>query len=187
MGNATGGTTTSSRVMSLGVDSGNQFIYAGINDAVGNTGGVTVIGVDSDTAVDLYDGTANTTKLTDANTQYGANDVISLSITGFPCVGYNSGTTACSKKATLSIAGIDGSGNNQDWMETTNTSLYSTLATLTSPEIVKNDATVNNIFRVFNTYNNITNSTTGETIETPAFSIDSTGILVYNYLNPATN
>ncbi len=187
MGNASGGTSTSNRVMSVGIDSGSQFIYAGINDASGNTGGVTVVGIDSDSAVDLYDNTANTTKDSDNSTQYSANDVISLSVAGFPCIAYNSGSSSCDTKATLSIAGIDGSGNNQAWMETTNTSLYSTLATLTSPNQTKNAVTVNNVFQVYNNYNNITNTTTGEVIQTPAMSVDSNGNFTYNYFGPSTS
>ncbi len=185
MGNVAGGTSSTNRVFAVSLDDGNQFVYAGLNDSVGNTGGVTAIGIDSDTATDLYDGTANTDKKTDSNSQFSANDSISLSIAGFPCIGYNAGTTNCASKATLSLAGTD-DVTIRDWMETSNTSLYSTLATLTSPNSVKNAVTVNNMFQVFNTYNNLSQSSTGENIQTPAFSVDSSGYLVYNYLGTNT-
>ncbi len=186
MGNASGGTTTSNKVTAVTLDNSNRAIYVGINDATTNTGGVTVIGVDSDSAIDLYDGTANTTKTTDTNTQYSSNDVSSISISGSACIAYNSGSDECGTKATLSITGENGSAVTQNWMETSNSSLYSTLATLTSPTAVKNAMTVNNVFQVYNTYNNTTNSTTGETIQTPAMSVDSNGNFTYNYFGPST-
>jgi len=183
---ASGGISSTSRVFAVGVDNFNQFALVGTNDATTNEGGVTVIGIDSDTAVDLYDATNNTSKTDDVATPFAASDVVSLSISGNLCASfYNNGSSSCGSKATLSIAGTNDT-TTTDWMETTNSSIYSTLATLTSPDMVKNEITVNNVFQVFNTYNNLASTTTGETIQTPAFIVDQHGQLTLNTASTVT-
>jgi hypothetical protein len=186
MGNASGGTSTTNRVFAVATDDSNQFAYVGLNSSGDNTGGVTVIGLDSDTAVDLYDATANTAKDDDIGTQFSANDVISLAVTGAPCPAYNGGTTTCNNSATLAIAGTNDTATRV-WMETSEISLYAALSQIASPTLTKNEVTVNNIFAVYNTYNNLTQSATGEQISTPAFSVDSNGNLIYNYLGTSTS
>ncbi len=187
LGNGTNGVSSTSRVFGVGVDSANEFVYAGLNDGSGNTGGVSVIGIDSDTAVDLYTNSVNTTKVSDAGTTYDASDITSLSVSGTPCsIGYNSGGTNCQSQVSLGIAGEASGGTTTSWLETTDYSLYAALAQLTSPDIIKNNITVNNVFQVFNSYNNQTDSTTGETIQTASLSVDSNGYVVYNYLGSDT-
>ncbi len=186
MGNASGGTSTSNRVFAVSVDDSNQYIYAGLNDASANTGGLTAVGIDSDSAMDLYDSTANINKDDDLGTQFSANDVVAFSLSGTSCPAYNSGSTTCNNSSTLSILGTN-DATYYNWMETSNLSLYSTLATLTSPEITKNEVNINSIFRIFNTYNNLSQSSTGESIYTPALSVDSNGNFIYNYLGTSTS
>ncbi len=187
LGNGTNGVSSTSRVFGVAVDSSSQFLYAGLNDGSGATGGLSTIGIDSDSAVDLYSNSVNTTKVSDAGTTFDASDITAFSVTGTPCsIGYNSGSTNCQSQITLGIAGEASGGTTTSWMETTDYSLYAALAQLTSPDSVRNNITVNNVFQVFNTVNNLTDSTTVETIQTPSFSVDSSGYVVYNYLGAPT-
>ncbi len=186
MGNASGGTATSSNATSIAVDDLNRYIYVGLNDAGGNTGGVTVIAEEGDTAIDLFDGTANTDKDDDIGTQFNANDVVAISLSGNPCIGYNAGSTTCNNASTLAIAGTNDTATRV-WMETATISLQSALSLLGSSTLNKNTVNVTNIFQVYNTENRDDDGTTGEKIYTPAFRVDSTGVLNYNYLNPQTS
>ncbi len=181
MGNASGGTSTSDTVAAVAVSDGREYLYVGLTDGSGNTGGVTTVGTDSDSAVDLYDATANTGKDDDIGTQFSANDVVSLSVAGSPCHGYNSGSTTCNNSATLAIGGTNDTATRV-WMESSTISDYSALALIAGPVLSKNQITVNNFFRVYNTFSNETQSSSGERIETPALSVDSNGNLIYNYL-----
>ncbi len=186
LGNASTGVIGMSRPKALAVDDSNQYLYVGSDDSTTNTGGTTVIGLQSDSAVDLYDATANTGKDDDIGTQFSANDAISISIAGTPCPPYNGGTTTCNNQAVLSIAGTNDSATRV-WMESSEVSLYSALSSLAGPALTKNSVTVNNLLRVFNTTSTTTQSTTGETIQTPALSIDGNGNFTYNYLGTSTS
>ena len=139
MGNASGGTSTSNNVGAVAVDDNNQFIYAGLNDTSAATGGVTVIGTNSDSAVDLYDATANTAKDDDAGTQFSASDVVAISVAGSPCPDYNVVTgkpLACNNQATVAIAGTNDTATRV-WMETSDLSLFSTLASVAGTSLYK--------------------------------------------------
>ncbi len=186
LGNASGGTATSSNARSVAIDDGNRYIYAGLNDGSGNTGGVTVIAEGADTAVDLYDATANTTKDDDIGTQFSASDVVAISLSGNPCIGYNSGSTTCNNAATLAIAGTNDS-STLVWMETNSLSLQSALNLLGSSTLYKDTVNITNVFQIYNPQNADDDATTGEKIFTPALSVDSTGMVIYNYLNPQTS
>jgi hypothetical protein len=186
LGNASGGVSSTARVFAVAVDDGNQFLYAGLNSSGDNTGGVTVLGIDSDSAVDLYDATANTAQDDDIGTQFNASDILAISVAGSPCPDYNSGTTACNNSATLAIAGTDDT-NYRVWMESSEISLYSALSLIGSSTLTKNDVIVNNMLTVYSTYNNLAQSSTGERIDTPALSVNSSGNFVYNYLGTSTS
>jgi hypothetical protein len=181
MGNASGGTATSSNAGAVAVDSNNQYIYAGLNDATTNTGGVTVIGNESDSAIDLFDGTANTSKKDDTQTQFTANDIVSISLSGTTCPAYNSGSNICNGSATLAIAGTNDT-TTKVWMESNIISLNDALTLVSGPNLTKNEITATNVFRVYNAYNNDDDTTSGGQISLPAFSIDSNGNLTYNNL-----
>jgi hypothetical protein len=77
-----GGTAaaTVANTTAVAVDEGNQNVYVGTSDGAGNTGGVSVIGIDSDSVIDLFDATNNTTKDDDAGTLFAGNDVVSISV-----------------------------------------------------------------------------------------------------------
>ncbi len=181
MGNAAGGTSTTDVVTAIALDDSRSLLYVGLNDGSTNTGGVTVIGADSDSALDLYDATANTGKDDDIGTQFSANDVVAISVAGTPCHGYNSGSTTCNNGAVHAIAGTNDSATRV-WMESSAYTLYGTLGAIAGPSLTKNDLNVTNVFRIYNTYNNAAQTTSGERIDTPAFSVDSYGNLIYNYL-----
>ncbi len=186
LGNATGGISTTNNAVSVAFDEQNRFIYAGLNDGVGNTGGVTIIADDSDTALDLFDGTANTGKDDDIGTQFSANDVVAISLAGSPCIGYNGGSTTCNNTSTLAIAGTNDTATRV-WMERGVMSIDDALSVLGSSTLTKANTNVTNIFQIYNAYNRDDEATTGEQYATPALRIDSSGMVTYNYLNPQTS
>ena len=174
-GGGTAGATVANTT-AVTVDDSNQFIYVGTSDGSANTGGVSVIGIDSDSVVDLFDATNNTGKDDDSGTQFAGNDVVSISVAGNRCIGFNSGTTACGSSGVLAIAGTNDTSTSI-WMDSSDYSLASSLYALTSPNLVKDNMTVNNIFRVFNTYNNYGDDNTGNPETTEAFIVDQFGNL----------
>ncbi|MBI2404577.1 hypothetical protein HYV22_00135, partial [Candidatus Gottesmanbacteria bacterium] len=93
--------------------------YVGTNDASANTGGVSVIGVNTDTLHDLYDDTNNTTKKDDSTTQFDETDVVALSIHG-------------SEPRYLAIAGTNDTTTKM-WLESSDTSLKSHMANNIDP------------------------------------------------------
>ena len=182
MGNASGGTSTTSRVQAVAVDDNNQFIYAGLNDTSAATGGVTVIGTNSDSAVDLYDATANTAKDDDAGTQFSASDVVAISVAGSPCPDYNpstsSGPAACNNQARsrhrrnqrYGDAGVDGS--------ICDLSLFSTLASVAGTSLYKaGDITAGSACRVMAASRLALDTSTAEVEPLPSFLVDQTGSL----------
>ena len=91
------------------MDDNNQFIYAGLNDSSRRHRRSHGHRHEFDSAVDLYDATANTAKDDDAGTQFSASDVVAISVA--LCLDYNpstsSGPAACNNQATLAIAGTN--------------------------------------------------------------------------------
>ncbi len=73
---------TVARTTSVFVDEQKKLLYVGANDATTNTGGVSVISLYSDSVVDFYDDTNNTTKKDDTGTQFDATDVVAISAAG---------------------------------------------------------------------------------------------------------
>ncbi len=186
LGNASGGIATSSNANSVTVDDTHRYIYVGLNDASTNSGGVTVIADDADTAVDLFDATANTTKDDDIGTQFTANDVVAISLSGSPCIPYNGGSTTCNNSATLAIAGTNDTATRV-WMETSTLSVEDALTVLGSTSLTKNIANITGMLQVYNAYNGNDDDTTGGPHQIPALKVDSTGVFNYNYLNPQTS
>ncbi len=186
LGNASGGTAASNNATSIAIDDTRRFIYAGLHDATTNTGGVTVIAEEADTAIDLFDSTANTSKDDDIGTQFSANDVVSISLSGSPCPGYNGGSTTCNNSATLAIAGTNDSATRV-WMETSTVSIADALSLLGSTSLTKNIANITSVLQVYDVYNRNDDDATGGEHQVPALKVDSTGMFTYNYLNTQTS
>ncbi|HNT29540.1 MAG TPA: hypothetical protein PKL83_01135, partial [bacterium] len=164
-------------VTAVQFDDSGSYLYVGTADGAANTGGVTVVGITSDSVVDLYDSANNTAKDDDAGTQFDANDVVAFGITGKPCIGYNSASTACNQESIIALAGSNDAATRV-WMERSDYSIYATLAALTSTDLFKEMITASEGLRIWDPdslYRTDISSSDGNVIISPAFEITASG------------
>ncbi|HET9946446.1 MAG TPA: DUF2341 domain-containing protein [Patescibacteria group bacterium] len=177
LGGGTAGATVNS-VKAVRVDGVNQFIYEGTNDNSANTGGVSVIGVGSDSVADLYS-TINTSKTDSLGNAFSGNDTVAIGLSGTPNPAYNGQQDVSATPGTVVIVGTNDIATRV-WMEQQRYSLSQVLGASTGIGGNQNAVNVNNLLTVGNALAPSA-STSGAQQLIAAFQVNQQGNITQNY------